>query len=117
MATAKKKAKPTILIHNVKNPNYRQIHVDGCNGNITPRLDFSFQFFAERPTLPKSIEQEINRKTKSLGKIVRQGDDSLDGVAREFEFGIYLDYFSLINIRDEMNELLEQHDKIYPKDK
>lgn len=78
-----------VTIHNKISGNYRQIHVDGAFGGITPRGLINLSFYAERTPIPKSSEFAI--ENNYFGTLLNNSEDSKTGVLREFEFGIYAD--------------------------
>lgn len=79
-----------IEFHNILNENFREVHVDGAHGGVTPRGFINANFYSERFPIPKSNILEFDEKTNkfinsSLGK------GSKEGIIRHFEFGIYMD--------------------------
>ena len=48
--------KKTITIHNKISSDFREIHVDGAYGGLTPRGLINLNFYAERAPIPKSSE-------------------------------------------------------------
>jgi hypothetical protein len=90
-----------ITIHNKISDNYRQVHVDGAFGGITPRGFFNLNFFAERAPIPKSQDFEVIDNIK-VGNQISVSPDSKMGILREFHFGIYMD----VNVAKEIVKLL-----------
>jgi hypothetical protein len=79
---------PQITIHNKFASGYRQIHVDGAFGGITPRGLINLSFFAERVPIPKSSDFKI--ENNAIGALIENSADSKNGVLREYEFGVYM---------------------------
>lgn len=83
------KTNTELQFHNKLSPNFREIHVDGAYGGITPRGFINLNFFAERLPIPKSSIYKL--QDNKLGEKLSDGKDSKNGIIREYEFGIYLD--------------------------
>jgi hypothetical protein len=83
-------AKGKITVHNKISPLYKEMHVDGAFGGITPRGFINLSFYAERAPIPKSTEFEIT-ESGTVGKQIAHSPDSKTGILREFEMGIYMD--------------------------
>jgi hypothetical protein len=85
--------KPTdsnsVRVHNKLSANFRQIHVDGAFGGLTPKGFFNLNFFAERFTIPKSTDHEIT-ESGHLGSTISNSEESKSGILREYEFGVYM---------------------------
>lgn len=79
----------SILFHNKISPNFKQVHVDGALGGLTPKGLLNFNFFSERFTIPKATEYRVVGEGSQLEKI-KDSEDSKDGIIREYEFGVYL---------------------------
>jgi hypothetical protein len=112
-----KKHTPTqrvVTFHNKVNPNFRQIHVDGAFGGITPPGFINMSFYAERFPMPKSTNYLIN-ENNTLGEKVEDSRDSKTGVIREYEFGIYCDLKTAINIRNFLNDRILELENQNPK--
>lgn len=103
----------SIIIHNIKSSGFRQIHVDGAHGGITPTGMININFFSHRNAIPKGTEFEIN-ENGSLGNPIQDFDDSKVGLVREFEFGTYMDLNTCINLRDFLDKKIEEF-KSYTK--
>lgn len=50
---AKKSKNDSIVIHNLKSSGYRQIHIDGAHGSVTPTGHLNINFFSQRVAIPK----------------------------------------------------------------
>lgn len=96
------KEKHNLTIHNIKSGGYRQIHVDGAHGGVTPRGNINLSFYAERVVIPKGTIFEVTREG-DLGSTIENTKESLEGFVREFEFGIYMD----IKTAESLKEFLE----------
>ncbi len=84
---ASDKKKVSVTIHNKISNSFRELHVDGAYGGITPKGMYNINFYAERLAIPKSSEFEVidNRYKKISDSI-----DSKKGIIREFEAGVYM---------------------------
>jgi hypothetical protein len=103
-----------ITIHNKINQGFRQIHIDGALGGITPKGLINLNFFAERFPIPKSTDFEIDKETKTL-KRIEDSNDTKEGIIREYEFGVYMNIETAKNILswlqikvDEYNNLIKE---------
>lgn len=92
----------SLTIHNVKSHNYRQIHVDGVHGGLTPTGQINLSFFAQRLAIPKGTEFSVN-ESGAVENAIRDVNGSKSGIVREFEFGIYMD----INTCESLKNFLE----------
>lgn len=111
---AKNKQLNSITIHNIKNSLYRQVHVDGAHGGITPSGFINVNFFSQRGAIPKGTEFEVN----SGGQItnpIKDIDDSKQGIIREFEFGTYMDINTCISIKEFLERKIEEYKSITNK--
>ena len=51
---SKKDGNPKIIeFHNKVNENFREVHVDGAHGGVTPRGFINANFYSERFPVPK----------------------------------------------------------------
>ena len=87
MAEAVKK--DIITVHNRVSNIYKAIHVDGAYGGITPRGLLNLSFYSERSPIPKSTDFAL--KGEVVGDKIQDSPESLTGILREYEFGIYMD--------------------------
>jgi len=86
-----KKKPNSIKIHYQKNSSYREIHVDGCIGGITPRSLININFYAERFPIPKEEEFAITDNKIDFSNKFRINKDGKEGLIREVECGVYMD--------------------------
>lgn len=103
---AKEKKAFELRFHNKLNPNFREIHVDGAYGGITPRGFINLNFFAERSPIPKASTYQLSEN--HLGEKVSDSPDSKDGVIREYEFGIYFDVNTAKDIYNFLGERIKE---------
>lgn len=89
-----------------KTHEYRNHHVDGAFGGLTPRGYTNMLFYSERNVLPKVVEMEIDKSGK-LGKTI--DIESKEGVIREVETGITIDLGTAISIKDWLIQMIEKH--------
>jgi len=99
-----------ITVHNKFANTYRQIHVDGAYGGITPRALINLSFFAERVPIPKSSDFEI--ENNAIGKLIKNSDDTKTGVLREYEFGVYMSIEVAKSIVALLSAQIEQFEKL-----
>lgn len=78
-----------LVVHNIKNPLFRTVHVDGVIGGITPTGLVNMNFYCQRNSIPKGSVFE--KQTNGSLKLINHLPDSKDGIIRELEFGVYLD--------------------------
>lgn len=90
-----------ITVHNKISENFRQTHVDGAYGGLTPRGLLNLNFFAERSPIPKSQDLEVIDNAR-VGNVISNSPDSKIGIIREFHHGIYMD----LNVAKEIVKLL-----------
>lgn len=87
MAKSKINKSDTLTIYNKISNNFRELHVDGAYGGITPKGHLNINFYAERLAIPKS--SEFHLQGSNLVKIL-DSEDSKNGIIRTFETGIYM---------------------------
>ncbi|HEY8780110.1 MAG TPA: hypothetical protein VIM16_00705 [Mucilaginibacter sp.] len=109
MAKETKSKNPAITFHNKISQNFRQVHVDGAYGGITPPGYINLSFYGERQPIPKSTDYSLN-DNNALEK-VKDNSDSKKGIVREYEFGIYCDLKTAINIRDFLTDRISELEK------
>lgn len=85
-----------ITVYNKISHNFRELHVDGAYGGLTPKGLININFYAERFPIPKSIVHNLLDKTSI------DSEDSKVGLIREFEFGIYMD----LNVAKQISDFL-----------
>ena len=77
-----------LTIHNKVSSNFREVHVDGAFGGITPQGLMNLSFYAERFPIPKSSNFKV--ENNKIGTLISNSEDSKKGILREYEFGIYM---------------------------
>lgn len=103
--------KTRVTIHNKINQGFREIHVDGGLGGITPKGLINLNFYAERFPIPKSTDFDIDEKTKQLKRIT-DSNDTKSGIIREYEFGVYMDIDTAINIKSWLQTKIEEYENL-----
>lgn len=106
-----KSDKKSIIIHNIKNPGFRQIHVDGAHGGITPTGFINLNFFSQRGVIPTGTEFEVGENDE-IGNLKRNLKDSKSGIIREFEVGIYMDINSCKNLVSFLEQKISEHKEL-----
>ena len=100
--------KDSLIIHNVKNSGYRQIHVDGAHGGITPNGFINLNFYSQRGAIPAGTEFEINNRG-DIGKPIKDIANSKKGIVREFEIGVYMDLATCESLKQFLELKIEEH--------
>lgn len=101
----------TIVIHNIKNVGYRQIHVDGAQGGITPTGFVNVSFFSQRNSIPKGTEFNLS-ENGDIKEAIKDVKDSKIGIVREFEFGAYMDINTCISIKNFLESKIEEYNTV-----
>ena len=92
----------TFTVHNKISSNFRELHVDGAYGGITPRGLINLNFYAEKFPIPKSSNFKIIPGSNSV-ETIENSSESNSGIIREYEIGVYLD----INVAKNIVEFLK----------
>lgn len=108
---AKNKKSNSVTIHNIKNSLYRQVHIDGAHGGITPTGFINVNFFSQRGVIPKGTEFEVNDEGQ-ITRPIKDIEDSKHGIVREFEFGTYMDINTCISIKEFLDRKIEEYKSI-----
>ena len=111
-----KKEKKSIIIHNIKNPGFRQIHVDGAQGGLTPSGFVNLNFFSQRGVIPKGTEFAI-KENGNVGEVLKNLEDTKSGIIREFEFGVYMDIKACKNLINFLSKKIEEFDSLTNQNK
>jgi len=113
MATPKKtKAKKgkaissDITFHYQKTPSYRSFHVDGAHGGLSPKGNLHMNVFVERPSIPKIEKYKISGNNLEL-----VSKDGKEGIIREVECELIMDYNSMRLIHKWLGEKIEEFDE------
>lgn len=103
--------KKSVVIHNIKNSGYRQIHVDGAQGGITPSGYINLNFYSQRGVIPKGTEFSVNEEGQ-ITESIKDVDGSKSGIVREFEMGVYMDINTCENLKKFLEERIAQHKEL-----
>lgn len=103
----------TVSIFNKISNNFRELHVDGAYGGVTPKGLININFYAERLSIPKGSEFEIENETNKLKKL-SDHDGSKEGIIREFETGVYMTPETAKELYDWLGEHLKSIKKHKP---
>ena len=87
----------------IKTTNYKECHIDGAFGGITPSQKLQVSLFSERPPIPKSITNELHDDGK-LGKEVSR--DTRDAIIRNVEVTAYMDRTVAISLYEWLGKQL-----------
>ena len=101
----------SIVINNIKNSGFRQIHVDGAHGGITPSGFINLNFYSQRTVIPKGTEFAV-ADNGNIGDIIKNTEGSKKGLVREFEFGIYMDINTCVNLREFLTLKIDEYEKL-----
>lgn len=102
----KKETGKGITFHNKISNNFKQLHVDGAYGGLTPKGLINLNFYAERFPIPKSIILDVTANTTT------KSSDSVRGIIREYEVGVYMDLEVAQQIADFLLKRIEEFKKI-----
>ncbi len=91
----------------IKNPQYRQIHIDGSFSGLTPNGDITLAFFAERWPIPKTSRHKISNNI--INDDYEISSDSITGVVREIEFSGYFSVRTAIAIKEQLERMIEEY--------
>ncbi len=108
MAKTDKNEHTSVTIYNKISNNFRELHIDGAYGGITPKGQFNINFYAERLSIPKSTIYNI--KENNFIKI-SDSEDSKNGIIREFETGIYMTVETAKEIYEWLGEQISNLEK------
>lgn len=108
MAKSERNKPKSVTIYNKISNSFRELHFDGAYGGITPKGQFNINFYAERLSIPKSSDFNIeeNRLVK-----VSDSEDSKQGIIREFETGIYMTLETAMEIHKWLGEQLSKFEE------
>ena len=81
--TKNKNPLKTLEIHNLKSAEYREVHVDGALGGLTPTGYINVSFYGQRAVIPKSTIFEMTEEGR-LGDRIKDSKESKKGIIREF---------------------------------
>lgn len=110
----KKKIQEILTFHNKISNAFREVHVDGAYGGITPNGYVNLNFFSERAPIPKSSDYVIDQDAQKLLK-VEDSKDSKSGIVREYDFGIFMDFKTTKKIIDLLQEKVVELEKYQSK--
>lgn len=112
MAKQTKQTTPVrkVTIHNKISTSFRELHVDGAFGGLTPPGFINVNFYAERVAIPKSTEYKLTDHN-ALGEVLSNSLDSKVGVIREYEFGIYMNISTAIELKNFLEKKIEEFAK------
>ncbi|MBI4827210.1 MAG: hypothetical protein HY804_00070 [Nitrospinae bacterium] len=97
-----------ISFHYLKSNSFKTICVDGAHGGISPRGRLNMSVFSERLPIPK---EEIFENHE--GSFSRIGLIGKEGVIREVEATLSMDYTTMVSIRDWLSEKISDFEKRY----
>ena len=100
------KKENSLEFHNKISSNFRELHVDGAYGGITPRGFINLNFFAERFPIPKSSTYAL--VNQQLSEKIEDSADSKTGLVREYEFGIYFDLATATELHNFLGEKIKE---------
>ena len=101
------KRSDSVTVHYHKNPLYRTIYSDGVIGGRTPTNQININFYANRNTMPKSVDFELTLENK-LGKKIGISEDSKVGIIKEIEFGVYMNHQTAKDLYEFLKKMLNE---------
>lgn len=91
LVTAMISADGTIDFHNIKSNSFRNIHVDGAFGGVSPRgQHINMTIFSERWPVPTQMTHRID-EDGSLGEELAEKRATRRGIVRELEANLVFD--------------------------
>lgn len=102
--------KQSIKFHYIRTPGYRNYHVDGIFGGITPKGLLHMDLFVERNPISSMVEQEIT-ESGTPGKVIEKKIET-DGIIRQIECGLIIDLNTAGSIRDWIDAKIKEFQKI-----
>jgi len=106
------KSPPKVKFIYKKSDDYRRCFVNGAYGSFSPHGDFVCDFFFEFKEIPAEQEAYVNMETDQLGYIKGEPKE-VSEFTREIRVGIVLSPQELINLRDWLNERIEDYKKTW----
>lgn len=95
----------------LKANHFRDIHVDGVFGGLSPRGYIDMAVYSERYSIPQQTVNPINQNG-SLGKEIKEDRVSRNSVIRELEANLKMDLQSAKNIVTWLKEQIETLEKL-----
>lgn len=90
----------------IKTPDYREIHVDGAWGGLTPRGYIQMAFYNERLPIPQQTTFEL--KDNQIGGEVKEKRRTRQAIIRNVEVDLIMDLNTAESIRDWLNQHIEK---------
>lgn len=107
----------TIKFHFLKTSNFRNIHMDGVFGGITPRGYIQMSPFTERAPIPQVTVHSLD-SSGELADEVRKERQTRDGIIREVDVNLIMDIrtakllLGWLNLRiQELERIIDQQAK------
>lgn len=103
-------AQDKVRIEYVKSQSFRVVHADGAYGGTSPRLELFIAFYNERFPIPKVLTYTPT-PTGAPGQEVISERESKEGIIREVEVGVVLDFAAAKGFADWLNERIAELEK------
>lgn len=87
----------------IKTPDYREVHVDGAWGGLTPRGYIQMAIYNERLPIPQQTTFAL--KDNQLGDEVKEKRRTRQAIIRNVEVDLIMD----LNTAESMRDWLDQH--------
>lgn len=93
---AEEPTEPTIDVHYLKSPSYRESSCDGVVGGQTPANKIWIGFYSERLPMPRVVRHKLLPTGENKDEFQFDPDtppvvvESRSGIVRNLEFGLYL---------------------------
>lgn len=86
----------------IKTPDYREIHVDGAWGGLTPRGYIQMAIYNERLPIPQQTVFEL--KDAQLGNEIKEKRRGRQAIIRNVEVDLIMDLQTAESMRDWLNQ-------------
>jgi hypothetical protein len=100
-----------IRIEYIKSSAFRVFHADGAFGGVSPRLQLFITFYNERFPIPKVLTYQAT-STGAPGDEIVSERESKEGVVREVEVGLVLDFSAAKTLATWLNEKVSELEKM-----
>jgi hypothetical protein len=93
---------------------FRVVHADGAFGGTTPRLGLFISFYSERFPIPRVLTYEVT-SSGAPGAELSAERESKQGIFREVEVGVTLDFSAAKSLASWLNEKVAELEKARDK--
>lgn len=111
--TKKLISRKSIKFDYIKTNSYRNYHVDGLFGGLTPNGYIHMDLFVERNPIPNWVEQDL-QELGIPGKEIKR-NITTEGIIRQIECGLIVDIKTAVAIRDWLNNKINDFQSTFPE--